>query len=103
MLITPLTAPSLIPDVGDSRPVNGSNSNAETSSSDVMRVLLGEVTRHIQKNSGLFTGSGLLSGSGQFSSKENGTASLFHNELAGALLAQCLAERLAEKLSGDPS
>lgn len=91
MLITPLTYTPLTVYEGTARPVISSNTHSE-SSNDFMRVLLGEVTRNLQKTSELF------------SSKENkGTASLFQNELAGALLAQCLADQLAVKLSGDGS
>lgn len=93
MVITPLSHPThpILPlDAGASRPVNGSNRDCEASSNDFMRVLLGEVTRQLQKTSRLFS-----------DKEHNGTASLFQNELAGALLAQCLAEGLAEKLSGD--
>ncbi|MBO9480789.1 hypothetical protein [Salinisphaera sp. G21_0] len=89
MVITPLSHPIPL-EAGASRQVNGSNRDCEASSNDFMRVLLGEVTRHLQKTSGVFSGK-----------EHNGTASLFQNELAGALLAQCLADRLTEKLSGD--
>ncbi|WP_257296171.1 hypothetical protein [Endozoicomonas sp. YOMI1] len=93
MVITPLshlTHPTLPLDAGASRPVTGNNRASEASSNDFMRVLLGEVTRQLQKTSGVFSGK-----------EHKGTASLFQNELAGALLAQCLADRLTEKLSGD--
>ncbi len=53
-----------------------------------MNVLLGEVTRNLQKTSGLFSGS-----------KHQGTASLFHDDLANDLLAQWLAGELAQQLS----
>lgn len=88
MFITPLTASPPVLDARNSGPVNVSNSDSGASSNDFMRVLLGEVTRQLEKTSGLFSGKG-------------DTASLFQNELAGALLAQCLADRLTEKLSGD--
>ncbi|MBO9495285.1 hypothetical protein J7438_14485 [Thalassotalea sp. G20_0] len=90
MLITPLSHPTLPLDSGAGRSLATSTGDVEASSSDFMGVLLGEVTRHLQKTSGVFSGK-----------EHNGTASLFQNELAGALLAQCLADRLTEKLSGD--
>ncbi|MGI2030048.1 hypothetical protein [Endozoicomonas acroporae] len=90
MLITPFSHPTVPIDAGAGRSLTTSTGDFEASSSEFMRVLLGEVTRQLQKTSGLFSGK-----------EHNGTASLFQNELAGALLAQCLADRLAEKLSGD--
>lgn len=77
MLISPTTV------IGSGQPLLGQH---QPDSRDFIRVLLGEVSRSLQRTSGVFSG-------------KQGRA-LVDNPLAGHLFGQLLAEKLTEQLVG---